>query len=620
MNNIDAKLKSVREVLDKKKYFIDFFQREYKWERKQIEQLISDLTTKFFADHKETDDRKKVQNYPQYYLGPIIISSKEDGNSIIDGQQRLTSITLLLIYLNNLQKIRQDQDKVTTIPDLIFSERYGEKSFNLQVPERKECLEALYNGNGENYKAIEKDESVQNLMERYNDIQELFPEDLKGKALPYFIDWLVDNVVFVEVTTCSDDDAYIIFETMNDRGLNLTPTEMLKGYLLSNLSDNTQKQKLNVLWKKKIGELRAISKDEDLEFCKAWLRAKYAETIRPGREGAANEDFEKIGTRFHQWVRDNKNKVGLINEQSFRDFVEKNMSFFVDVYVEINKAANEFNKELENIFYINERRLAPSIFYPLLMAPITLQDNPETIKKKFSLVAMYLEMFTVFRSVNYKNYSQSSIRYTMYTLVKEIRNKDVNDLAQILKQKAEQIDQKLDGVKNLRMHGQNKRFIKFLLARITSHIEEKSGISNEFKKYINQPFQIEHIWADKFEDYRDEFEQKDEFENYRNKIGALLLLPEEFNQSYGALPYEQKLPHYFGQNLLAKTLTPRCYEHNPKFITYKEDSGLPFKTHEHFKKKDIDERQELYQKILEEIYNLKVFDEITQRGKNVPQT
>jgi len=618
MKDIDAKRRSVREVLDKEKYVIDFFQREYRWERKQIEQLIDDLTTKFLANYKETHDRKEVQKYSQYYLGPIILSSKKDENSIIDGQQRLTSITLLLIYLNNLQKSRQDE--VMTIPDLIFSEKYGEKSFNLQVPERKECIEALYNGNGEDYNATGEGESVQNIVERYKDIQELFPEELKGKALPYFIDWLIDNVLFVEVTTYSDEDAYIIFETMNDRGLNLTPTEMLKGYLLSNLSGNTQKQELNEFWKRKIAELRAISKDEDLEFCKAWLRAKYAETIRPGRKGAANEDFEKIGTRFHQWVRENKNKVGLTNEQSFRDFVEKNMGFFVDVYININKAANEFNKGLENIFYINERGLATSISYPLLMALITLQDDPETIRKKFSLVSRFLEMFIVFRSVNYRNYSHSSIRYTMYSLVKEIRNKNVNELAHILKQKVEQIDEKLDSVKNLRMHGQNKRFIKFLLARITNHIEEKSGTTNGFKKYISKPFQIEHIWADKFEDHRDEFEQRDEFENYRNKIGALLLLPEEFNQSYGALPYEQKLPQYFGQNLLAKTLTPQCYEHNPRFIRYKEDSGLPFKPHERFKKKDIDERQELYQKILEEIYNLKVFDEIAQKGKNVPQT
>jgi len=616
MKDIDAKPKSVREILDKTKYTVDFFQREYRWERKHIEQLIDDLTTKFFTSYEEGHDREMVQTYSPYYLGPIILSSKKDGNSIIDGQQRLTSITLLLIYLNNLQKDRQD--KVTAIQDLIFSEKYGKKSFNLQIDGRIECMEALYNGNGE-YDATEEDESVLNIVERYIDIQELFLDELKGKSLPYFIDWLIDNVIFVEVTTNSDEDAYTIFETMNDRGLNLTPTEMLKGYLLSNLSGDKQKQRLNELWKKEIAKLRVISKDEDLEFFKAWLRAKYAESIRPGGKGAANEDFEKIGTRFHQWVRDNKNKIGLTNEQAICDFVEKDMKFFVDVCIKINRVASKFDKELENIFYINERGLATSIYYPLLMAPITLQDDTETVRKKLSLVSRFLEMFVVFRSVNYKKYSHSSIRYTMYTLVKEIRNKNVNELVNILKREVEQINEKLEGIKNLRMHGQNKRFIKFLLARMTAYIEERIGMSCKFEEYISKRFQIEHIWADKFEDHRDEFEQRDEFESYRNKIGDLILLPEKFNQSYGVLSYEQKLPYYFGQNILAKTLSSRCYEHNPEFITYKETSGLPFKPYEYFKKKDIDERRELYQRILEEIYNLDIFDKIVQGAKRVSQ-
>lgn len=611
MNKIDANDRTVRQVLDKVKYIIDFFQREYKWERKHIEQLIDDLTTKFLTNYKKTHKRRDVKNYDKYYLGPIVLSEKKEGKSIIDGQQRLTSLTLLLIYLNSLQKNRDDK---VEIKDLIFSEKYGEKSFNLDVPDRKKCIEALYNG--EDYNHTEKGESIENIIERYKDIQELFPEELKGEALPYFIDWLIENVIFVEILTYSDEDAYTIFETMNDRGLNLTPTEMLKGYILSNLADVESKKQVNELWKNMIEKLRKISKEEDLEFFKAWLRAKYAESIRPGSKGAANEDFEKIGTRFHQWVRDNREKIGLNNSEDFYFFVEKNMKFYLDIYLKINSVANKFNKKLDSIYYINQRGLASSIFYPLLMAPITLQDDEKTIIKKLALISRYLEMFVVFRSVNYRNYSHSSIRYTMYSLVKEIREKNVKELAQILKQKIKQINETLDGVKNLEMHGQNKRFIQFLLARIIAHIEEKSGMPNKFEEYISKeiakPFQVEHIWADNFEEHKDEFEQRDEFEEYRNRIGALLLLPEGFNQSYGALSYEKKLPHYFGQNLLAKTLCPQCYERNPNFLKYIEISKLPFKPHENFKKKDIEERQLLYQKILEEIYTMDIFDEIAK--------
>ena len=93
------------------------------------------------------------------------------------------------------------------------------------------------------------DESTINLARRYADIGEAFPEEIKGKAFPYFLDWLKYNVILVEITAYSDDNAYTIFESMNDRGLNLTSTEMLKGYILSRFGDPKDREKANRFWK-----------------------------------------------------------------------------------------------------------------------------------------------------------------------------------------------------------------------------------------------------------------------------------------------------------------------------------------------------------------------------------
>ena len=87
---------------------------------------------------------------------------------------------------------------------------------------------------GEEADIEDESQSVQNIYYRYKDIEELFPETSIGKdneKLPYFVDWFIENVDMVEIKAYSDDDAYTIFETMNDRGLSLTSTEMLKGYL-----------------------------------------------------------------------------------------------------------------------------------------------------------------------------------------------------------------------------------------------------------------------------------------------------------------------------------------------------------------------------------------------------
>jgi uncharacterized protein with ParB-like and HNH nuclease domain len=83
--------------------------------------------------------------------------------------------------------------------------------------------------NGQPFDLTDRTESLQNLYQRYQDLEQSFPVELRGEALPYFIDWLLENVHLVEITAYSDDDAYTIFETMNDRGLSLSPTDMLKG-------------------------------------------------------------------------------------------------------------------------------------------------------------------------------------------------------------------------------------------------------------------------------------------------------------------------------------------------------------------------------------------------------
>src|SRR5437879_4547879 len=105
MNKIDARSKSVRELLDGVKYGIDYYQREYKWTTKQITELLEDLEAKFFDSYREEHERSQVERYTHYFLGSVVISSRNSQKFIIDGQQRLTSLTLLLIYLFNLQRI-----------------------------------------------------------------------------------------------------------------------------------------------------------------------------------------------------------------------------------------------------------------------------------------------------------------------------------------------------------------------------------------------------------------------------------------------------------------------------------------------------------------------------------
>ena len=607
VSKIDAQAKSVNDLLSNKKYAIDYYQREYKWEAKQVTELLEDLETKFLDNYEEGHSRIEVERYRHYFLGSIIVSNRDGKKFIIDGQQRLTSLTLLLIYLHNLQRDRPKPEQVD-VSSLIFSEKYGKKSFNLDVDERVECLEALYNHQPFNPNGCP--ESVRNIAARFDDIVDNFPATLKNGVLPYFIDWLKDNVDLVEITTYSDDEAYTIFETMNDRGLSLSPTDMLKGFLLTNIGDTEERAKANDLWKNRLMELANLGKEEDADFFKAWLRAEYAESIRERKKGATNKDFDIIGTTFHKWVHDESKRIGLKNSTDFRDFVMVQFKSFSGRYTRIRHAAQQLTSGLEHVFYNAHNNF--TLQYPLLLAPLRSNDDLETANRKIRLVAGYLDIFIARRAVNFRTLDYSSIVYTMFNLMKDIRELDVPSLVEVLKAKVTMMEESFYGMSRFHLNLWSKRYIQHILARITRHIEEQSGVESSFVTYVSReikkPFEIEHIWADKYERHTDEFSTEEEFAEYRNRIGGLLLLPRGFNQSFGDKPYAEKLEAYFGQNLLAKSLNEQCYRNNPSFLNYANRSGLPFRPYQTFKKADLDARQELYRLICEEIWSPSRFD------------
>ena len=86
MNKID-KTDTLMKILSNRRYTVDVFQREYRWGRKQIEQMISDFTDTFleFYDPNNHDTAKEVKSYGFYYMGCIICTGGSP-IKIIDGQ------------------------------------------------------------------------------------------------------------------------------------------------------------------------------------------------------------------------------------------------------------------------------------------------------------------------------------------------------------------------------------------------------------------------------------------------------------------------------------------------------------------------------------------------------
>lgn len=605
MNGITGNPIEINDLFNNR-YTVQYYQREYNWGTKQIEELIYDLSNEFMNYYKDGDTQDEVEQYGNYFLGPIILTDK---NEIIDGQQRLSSLTLLLIYLNNLQN--NIKTNMVNIDNLIFTKKFGKKTFCIDVKERTECLEGLYEN--ETYDIEnEKNESVINLYNRYKDIERIFPQELKSEILPLFIEWLIYKVTLIKITTTTEQDAHTVFVTMNDRGLRLTPSEMLKGYLLSEISNNENRNRANKLWQETILELKELEKDGEADFIKHWIRSQYAQSIREGKKGAEDKDYEIIGQAFHKWIRENRLNIGLVNSSAFENFVLKEFKLFSNVYKKLKKYSNEFNEDFEYVFYNSDRDF--NLQYQIILASICPDDSMDIIDKKINLVSCFIDQYISRRVFNFKTVNYSSVRYTMFNITKDIRRKSAGELKDILKEKLDNLEYNLDVIDDFYLNQFTGRYMLHILARITYYLDKNCGINSSFHNYINRSqknsYDIEHIWANDYgqSNHKVEFGTEEEFKHFRNKFGGLLILPKDKNRSLQDMEYKDKVKKYDSENLLARSLNKNCYINNPSFIRFINDKKLDFKYYNKFNKSEFIQRNNLYKDLCKRIWDVNILD------------
>ena len=588
MTRIDSNARKISQLLTNTKYQLDYYQREYSWQRKHVAELLDDLSRVFLESYTAEDTLQNVPNYNHYFLGSIIISHAEGQRYIVDGQQRLTTLTLLLI---NLYRSLEDGSLKNQVDSCIYSLSGGTEGFNLDVPEWRSLMDALYTGTF--FDESDQSESIQNIVLRYRDIADDF--EIKGNAIPCFVYWLLENVYLVSIEAFDSRDAYTIFETVNDRGLSLTPTDMLRGYLLSNIEDADRRNRASEIWRRQVQKLQSVDKEDSTDAIKAWLRSQHAKSI---------PDFDRIGSEFHRWVGERDKALGLTGTDSFATFIERDFAFYSDWYYRLRLASRELTPGLERVYYNAQNNF--TLQYPVLLAALRIGDTEEDILKKVQVTATYLDILIHRRIWNFQEIAQRSMADPMFSVMHAIRGADISELSEVLYKRLESESLPFSNNRLFQLHGGNRRKIFLILARMTDYVGVQSGESTQYVDYLRSGknrYEIEHIWADHFEYHTDDFSHESEFEGYRNRIGGLLLLPKSDNASSGDDPYIQKRAVYSGQNLLARSLLEQTYMNNPGFRRFRGTSGLEFKPHSEFKKADLDARQELSLRLAEQIWD-----------------
>jgi hypothetical protein len=154
----------------------------------------------------------------------------------------------------------------------------------------------------------------------------------------------------------------------------------------------------------------------------------------------------------------------------------------------------------------------------------------------------------------------------------------------------------------------NKKTVRRFLARLTFWVDQRVGVNSSLVAYLAssgvQGYDIEHVIPDQHEPYLEMFPAEQDFQEYRNRLGGLLLLPRSFNRSYGDLPYRDKREHYLQQNVMAQTFHEKAYERNPGLRRLIENWRIPFAPYEDLKKIDLEERQSVIMRLAEEVWSL----------------
>ena len=285
-----------------KPFIIPEYQRPYSWTSDQIDTLFNDIW-------EFTCNENRTEKEGTYFLGSIVSYENEGEQEIIDGQQRITSIFLLLraIYtkLNEPnEKTEKAKNFISKIEPLIWKTDkltgkvdYSSILLNSKViseTENEVLKNILESGKIE-------EELEDNYSKNYNQILMLIEEKSVENALMIyqFIYALLNQVIILPITADTQDTALTIFSTLNDRGLPLSDADIFKAKIYNNFKDNKKKEDFIEKWKELEEEAQDISENiqQLFYYYMFYLRAKENDrnSTTPGlRKYYSTNKFKKL--------------------------------------------------------------------------------------------------------------------------------------------------------------------------------------------------------------------------------------------------------------------------------------------------------------------------------------
>jgi uncharacterized protein with ParB-like and HNH nuclease domain len=489
---------------------IPIYQRGYSWDIDQWNELWDDISLL-----KEEDI---------HFLGTIVVISNPHKPGLnyfelVDGQQRLTTLLILLIALKNFYSEKGEKEPADYLDKLLFSSyikikssklitgKFDAKDFTALVSNKKEEL----NKKG-------------NISRAYN----FFMEKIKKhEDIDALREILLNNVELVQITTDNSLDAFRLFETLNDRGLNLSALDLIKNYLLRKISENLE-DKLEdsiKLWDNIISNLEGIDK---ILFIRQYFLA--SEGIKVSRSKLYDKYQEKI------------------NKKDYYSFLEE-LSKASEIYSNIVNQETD-NDEL-NTYLKSLKSIEATTSYTVILKLLLDDMPPKEIIKIIKLLQAFSLRISICKA------STSDMESVYLEAINNYKSKDnpVNFIKDLFKKNSPNDIEFQNNFKknNFRQNDQTKYILECLEDERTNETKEKI-LCDRTQVHIEHimPFTITTKKSKKelgdWEVYLGE--DKEKHSDFVSKIGNLTLLGAKLNISASNNPFEAKKKNYNDSNIM----------------------------------------------------------------------
>jgi hypothetical protein len=616
---------NINQLFSTTNYHIDFYQREYKWTDEEVKTLINDIFYQFeqsYTQHSSLDasEQNVTAKYSWYYLNTYITNKTNGRIFVVDGQQRLTTLTLILIALYRV--CAPDGLDSPDLRDWLKAKIAGvgiggKRQFWMAHEKRDALMQALFSGDTPTENMISDGITARHMIDNYALIQKDLSTRLPSRhKLDTFIYYFLCMVVIINLDV-AQTDVPMVFEVINDRGIRLQSYEILKGKLLGEI-DKAEVDQYADIWDGSLRDLQITSEGEVDYFFRTYLRAQFSETRKQG---------EIFNGPYHRTIFDSTCDSLLHlkgNAQGIKLFLKGQFRYYAQLFLKIRRLSEDPDSPIPECYYISGLNQMDGHIM-LALAACGVDDKSEDARIR--AVAKAFDRAYVMLQLN-RAYDSNQFQEMLYTLHPLLRGCPTEEIEPRIDSKvvAEINGRRNTNVSNLLSYGQfkqvgygdyNSRFLRYFLARIEAFIVDglQWGLHDSLYNYVrgtgkSNSYHIDHILARNNES-RELFKKADGaldeelFENQRNRFGGLLLLKGQDNSSSGNESYVNKLRTYTSSApYLAQTLVPDFYKSNSAMNTFIEHSGLQFSAASQFTLDTLEQRSELLYDITKKVWGV----------------